>query len=152
MHMPKVLYIIADGGRVRFVKRLDAAHFTTFRKFVSAHMHEKAGELTRDRPGRVRESATTSRHAIEPKCNPRDKVEEKFIEEVAHDLCADRTINDFDHLVLVAPARLLKVLRASLSADPLSKLIECIDKDLTKIPDIDLADHLPLHVIPQTVS
>jgi protein required for attachment to host cells len=152
MRMPKVLYIVADGGRVRYVERLAAAHFKTLHKAISAQIHEKAAKITRDRPSRIRESATTARHAKEPRMNPRDKVEKNFIQDVARDLQEGPIVKDFDLLVLIAPGKLLNVFRAALSPDLLSKVIECIDKDLTKVPDADLARHLPFHVIPQTVS
>lgn len=144
MRMPRTLYLIADGGRVRYVERTGPARFNTFRKFVSAHMHEKSSELSRDRPSRVRESATNARHAIEPRLKPRDKVEIDFIRTIAADLTTDGTLAGFDMFVFVAPARLQKVLREALPEALTVKLAECIDKDLTKIPDGDLYRHLPV--------
>ena len=146
MRMPKTLYLIADGGRVRYVERTGPGHFNTFRKFVSAHIHEKASELLRDRPARVQESATTTRHGIERKINPRDKIEQKFIQEVAADLRDDKTIGGFDNVVIVAPPKLLSVLRESLPQAFVSKLVDSIDKDLTKIPDSELYRHLPVFI------
>jgi protein required for attachment to host cells len=146
MRMPKTLYLIADGGRVRYVERTGPGHFNTFRKFVSAHIHEKGWELLRDRPARVQESATTARHGIERKVNPRDKIEHKFIKEIAADLRDDKTMDGFDNLVIVAPAKLLNVLRESLPQALASQLVDAIDKDLTKIPDGDLYRHLPVFI------
>jgi protein required for attachment to host cells len=144
MRMPKTLYLIADGGRVRYVERIGPGHFNTFRKFVSAHIHDKASELVRDRQARVQESATGSRHGVEPRIKPRDKIELKFIQTITADLGKDDTIGDFDNLVIVAPGRLLNALRKSLPARLASKLVESIDKDLTKIPDGELYRHLPV--------
>jgi hypothetical protein len=110
MRVPKTLYLIADGGRVRYVERTGPGHFNTFRKFVSAHIHEKASEFLRDRPARVQESATTARHGIERNVKPRDKIEQKFIQEIAQELRDDKTIGGFDNVVIVAPAKLLNVL------------------------------------------
>lgn len=152
MRMPKTLYLIADGGRVRYVERTGPGHFNTFRKFVSAHIHEKASELLRDRPARVQESATTTRHGIERKINPRDKIEQKFIQEVAADLRDDKTIGGFDNVVIVAPPKLLSVLRESLPQAFVSKLVDSIDKDLTKIPDGDLYRHLPVFLNSKAAS
>ena len=152
MRMPKTLYLIADGGRVRYVERTGPGHFNTFRKFVSAHIHEKASELLRDHPARVQESATTTRHGIERKINPRDKIEQKFIQEVAADLRDDKTIGGFDNVVIVAPPKLLSVLRESLPQAFVSKLVDSIDKDLTKIPDGDLYRHLPVFLNSKAAS
>jgi protein required for attachment to host cells len=152
MHMPKTLYLIADGGRVRYVERTGPAHFNTFCKFISAHIHEKACELARDRPARVHESATTARHGIERRIDPRDKIEHNFIHEVAADLRDDKTIGGFDNVVIVAPAKLLGVLRESLPQALAAKLVDSIDKDLTKIPDSDLYRHLPVFLNTKAAS
>ncbi|WP_162918343.1 host attachment protein [Taklimakanibacter deserti] len=150
--MPRTLYLIADGGRVRYVERTGPGHFTTFRKFVSAHMHEKASALGRDRPARVQESMTATRHGIEPRIKPRDKIELEFIEAIAADLREDETVGDFDNLVIAAPAKLLKALRKSLPAAFTAKLVDSIDKDLTKIPDSDLYRHLPVFLASKAAS
>ncbi|WP_162914220.1 host attachment protein [Taklimakanibacter lacteus] len=152
MRMPKTLYLIADGGRARYIERTGPGRFNTFRKFVSAHMHEKSSALSRDRPGRVRESATTARHAIEARGNPRDKVETGFIRAIAADISADASLADFDMLVFIAPAKLQKVLRDALPPALAGKLAKCIDKDLTKVPDDDLYRHLPVFLAGQATS
>src|SRR5262249_17953333 len=126
MHMPKTLYLIADGGRVRYVERTGPGHFNTFRKFVSAHIHEKTSELLRDRAPRVQESATTARHGIERRIDPRDKIEQSFIKEVARDLQDDKTLGGFDNVVIVAPPKLLSLLRESLPHALAAKLVDSI--------------------------
>lgn len=140
MRAPKTLYIVADGGRVRYIERTGLGHFSTFRKFASAQMHDKACELSHDRPGRVRESVGAARHALAAKVDPRDKVEVAFIRSVAEDLREDRTLDRFDSLVLIAPSKLQKVFRDSFAGKP----VRCIAKDLTKVPDGDLHRHLPV--------
>lgn len=152
MRVPKTLYIIADGGRVRYVERTGAGQFSTFRKFASAHIHQKASELSHDRPGRVRESVGTARHAIAAKIDPRDKVEAAFIRAIAEDLREDSTIDGFDNLILIVPGRLQKVFQDSLPAALAGKLVKCIDKDLTKAPDGDLYRHLPVLLTSQAAS
>lgn len=144
MRVPKTLYIIADGGRVRYVERTGPGQFNTFRKFISPHMHEKSSALSQDRPGRVHESLGTTRHAIAPKAEPRDKAESAFIRAIAEDLRQDGTLGGFDNLILVAPARLQEVFRDNLPTAIGPKLVECIDKDVTKVPDRDLYRHLPV--------
>lgn len=152
MRMPKTLYLIVDGGRVRYVECTGPGHFNTFRKFVSAHMHEKASTLGRDKPARVQESATNARHGIEQRSNPRDKIEQKFIRTTAADLRESKTIRSFDKLVIVAPPKLLKLLQDSLPSELIPKLVESIDKDLTKVPDSDLHRHLPIFPSPKAAS
>jgi len=138
--MPRTLNLIADGGRVRYVERTGPGHFTTFRKFVSAHMREKASGLGRDRPARIQESTTATRHGVEPRIKPWDKIEMEFIQTIAADLREDETVGGFDNLAIVAPAKLLKTLHKSLPAALTAKLVESIDKDLTKIPTVTCID------------
>jgi protein required for attachment to host cells len=147
MRVPKTLYIIADGGRARYVERTGPSHFRTFRKFVSANIHDKSSALGRDRPGRVDESATTARHAVGKTIDLRDKVEAGFVRSIAADLNEDPSIGDFDHLVFVAPAKLEKQLRGALSVPLAAKLVKCISKDLTKVPDSCLYLHLPVFLV-----
>jgi len=152
MRVPKTLYIVADGGRVRYVERTGPGHFMTIRKFVSAHIHEKSSALTRDKPARVHESAAAARHAIAARLDPRDKVECAFIQSIADDLREDNTLGDYDSLVIVAPARLQKVFRSSLPSALAAKLVKSIDKDLTRVSDGDLFRHLPELLVSRTTT
>jgi len=152
MRIPKTLYVIADGGRVRYIERVGPGRFNTFRKFVSVHMHEKAAELSPGKPGRVHESMGAARHAIAQKINPRDKVEAEFIRVIAEDLRNDGTMASFDNLVFIAPAKLQQPFQDALPETITGKLAKCIDKDLTKIPDEDLYKHLPVMLVSEPAS
>jgi len=66
MKQAKLWYVIADGGRARFVERDEEGAFRTLSSFVSTELHQSAHELGRDRPARVKESASPSRHASSP--------------------------------------------------------------------------------------
>ena len=60
MKKPRLWYVIADGGRARFVERDEDGAFRTLSSFVSTELHTSAHELGRDRPGRVKESASSA--------------------------------------------------------------------------------------------
>ncbi len=152
MRMPRTLYIVADGGRVRYVERVSHEYFKTFRKFISAHLHDKSSALGRDKPARVQESAAPARHSIAARVDLRDKIEREFIQSIAADLRDDRTVNSFDNLVLVAPGKLLTLLRDSLPSGIAAKVIRCIDHDLTKVPDAELGRHLPVFLVSQPTT
>jgi protein required for attachment to host cells len=143
MRMPKTLYVVADGGRARYIERAGPGHFRTVRNIESAQLHTKSIDMSRDRPPRVQESANPTRHAVEQKLTPRDKVEMNFIKALAKNLDEDEALGSYDNLVLVAPARLERVLRQSLAPSLSAKLVKYIHKDLTKVPDSDLSEHLP---------
>ena len=86
MKKAKLWYVIADGGRARFVERDEEGAFRTLSSFVSTELHKSAHELGRDRPARVKESATPARHAVEPRRDLHEAAKEDFIRTVATSL------------------------------------------------------------------
>lgn len=142
MKKAKIWYVIADGGRARFVERDDNGAFRTISSFVSTDLHKRASDLGRDRPARVMESATPGRSAIEPRRDLHTAAKEDFVKLVAEQLDAEHGRGQFDKLVLVAPPRVLTELKEKLSK-PIAKLVvDGLQKDLTKVPDHDLTEHL----------
>lgn len=143
MNAPKVLYVVADGGRARFIERNEAGDFRTFRDLESENIHDPSRTLGRSRPARVQESATATRHAIEPRQDRRAKAERAFIAIVAEQVNIAHG-GHYDLLVVAAPPRLVAHFRKSLSGAMLEKLEPSINKDLTKTPDKELSPHLPI--------
>ncbi len=138
----KTLYVIADGGRARFVERDGNGEFRTLASFVSSELHDRSHDLGLDRPARVKESANTARHAVEPRRDLHVAAKEDFVKTVAQEIDTAHGRKRFDKLVLVAPPRVLTELREKLS-DAMAKLAaDSVQKDLTKVPDHDLAEHL----------
>ena len=141
---PKITWIlIADGARARIVandgpnkgvRQVEGADFRTD--------HSASGELTSDRPGRTFDSAGSARHAMEPGSDPHRQAKRAFADTVAsflHDQAMDKS---FDRLIVVAPAKSLGDLRAAMT-DPVRALIYAEKtKDLTQIPNDELAKHL----------
>jgi len=142
MKKTKLWYVIADGGRARFVARDDRGAFRTVASFVSTELHARASDLGRDRPGRVMESAAPGRSAVEPRRDLKEAAKEDFVRLVAEQLDGEHGRGQFDELVLVAPPGVLTELKNALSK-PIAKLVASdLQKDLTKVPDHDLAGHL----------
>ena len=142
MKRAKLWYVIADGGGARFVARDEQGAFRTLSSFVSTELHKSTHELGRDRPARVKESATPARHAIEPRRDLHEAAKDAFIRTVATELAAQLKDGKFDELVLVAPPGVIAELKDALSK-PIAKLVvEELQKDLTKVPDHELTGHL----------
>ena len=142
MKRAKLWYVIADGGRARFVEHDDQGVFRTLSSFVSTELHKSTHELGRDRPARVKESATPARHAVEPRRDLHEAAKGAFIRTVATELAAQLKDGKFDELVLVAPPGVIAELKDALSK-PIAKLVvEELQKDLTKVPDHELTGHL----------
>jgi protein required for attachment to host cells len=144
MKRKKIWYVIADGGRARFVMRDEKGAYRTVLSFVASELHERSRDLGLDRPARVKESATPERHAIEPRRDLKEAAKEEFVKLVAGQLDAEHERGQFDQLVLVAPPGVLTELKNNLSK-PIARLVaDNLQKDLTKVPDHDLTDHLAL--------
>ena len=142
MKKPKLWYVIAEGGRARFVERDEEGAFRTLSGFVSTELHKSTHELGRDRPARVKESASPTRSAIEPRRDLHEAAKEDFIRTVADTLAGDLKDGKFDELVLVAPPGVIAELKGSLSKPTAKIVVGVLLKDLTKVPDHDLAGHL----------
>ncbi len=142
MKKAKVWYAIADGGRARFVERDERGAYRTVVSFDSADLHHKASDLASDGPGRVMESATPARSAVEPRQDPKRAAKEDFVKLVADELAAEHERGAFDQLMLVAPARVLTELKQKLAKPIADLVVKDLQKDLTKVPDHDLTEHL----------
>jgi protein required for attachment to host cells len=143
MKHPKLCYVIADGGRARFVLRDKDGAYRTVESFVSTDLHKRAHELGSDRPGRVQESANAARHAAAPRSDPHEAAKEDFIRTVGTELAHLHGQEHYDQVMLVAPPGVIGELRASLSAALAKLVVKELHKDLTKVPDHELTSHLP---------
>lgn len=138
----KLCYVIADGGRARLVERDKEGAFRTVSSFVATELHKSAHELGRDSPARVKDSVGPGRHAVEPRRDLHEAAKEDFIRAVAEDLHNLQGKGEFDQLVLVAPPGVLTELKDALSKSVSQLVVDQLQKDLTKVPDHDLAAHL----------
>jgi protein required for attachment to host cells len=142
MKKAKVWYVIADGGRARFVERDERGAFRTVSSFVSTELHAKSSDLGRDRPARVMESATPGRSAVEPRRDLKEAAKQDFVKLVADEIDAEHGRGQFDNLVLVAPPGVLTELKSNLSKPMTELVVGDLQKDLTNVPDHDLTGHL----------
>jgi protein required for attachment to host cells len=143
MEHQKTWYVIADGGRARFVLKREAQEaYDTRRELVSPDIHSLTHDLGAERPGRVHESATVARHAAEPRVDLHRTAKLRFVDEVAAALNEASALHAFDQLILIAPARALVELKHALDAETKGKVAGQLQKDLTHVPDADLAGHL----------
>jgi protein required for attachment to host cells len=139
---PKVWYVIADGGKARFVERDKKGVFRTVASFVSTELHDRTSDLGRDKPARAHESASATRHAIEPRRDLKEAAKADFVKLVAEQIDAEHERGQFDKIMLVAPPGVLTELKENLSRPIAGIVVDDLQKDLTNIPDHQLADHL----------
>lgn len=143
MKQQKAWYVIADGGRAKFVERREeSTTFVTVREFVSPDLHRPSHELGAERPGRTHESASATRHAIQPKADPHVTGKRVFAAQIGDELNQANVRGEFERLVLIAPARVLHDLKTALDGAARQKVVGELQKDLTGIPNADLPEHL----------
>ena len=143
MKHARTWYVIADGGRARILCKRDAQDaFDTQREFVSANVHRHTHEMGTDRLGRTHESATSARHAVEPRNDLHRADKKDFVDEVAKALNEANAQDAFDRLILVAPAHALAQLNHALDDATKRKVATWLQKDLTNVPNDGLAAHL----------
>lgn len=98
-------------------------------------------ELSADKPGRVHESATVTRHAIErDDLHVREK--ENFAKLLAQKVEERFSAGEFERLIIVAPPETMGFLRANLSEKVKGVVMGEIMKDLTKVPNPEVRKHL----------
>lgn len=144
----KQCFVIADGGHARFVTPASDNALHTREAIESATLHKQSHDLGSDQPGRSFESASATRHAIEPRNDPHEMEKKKFARLVADKLCADSAADEFNELVLVAPPHVLSDIKAGLDGTAQAKLIGTLAKDLVHVPDHELWPHLKQWVRP----
>lgn len=135
--------LIADGGRARILSREGSEHeLSPVEGMTFHHDLPKTSDLARDRQPRSFESVGHGRHPVDSGPDLHRQEKEKFALELAKLLDAKAAEKAYDSLVIVAPAKALGELRASISAAVRAKVAGELDKDLTKTPNHEVMTHL----------
>jgi protein required for attachment to host cells len=101
------------------------------------HLNEPTRNLVSSRPGRAHGSGASSpRSALEPSSDAHRREKEIFARELGNFL--ERRIDEFDDLIIAAPAKMLGDFHQSTSHRVLQKVRHQVGKELTKVPPQDL--------------
>ena len=134
MKKKRTWILVADGARARILLSEGWGSGLTP---VPGHERQIENPPTReqgtDRPGRTHESATTMRHALEPRVDWHRYEKHLFATELAGILNRAHQENAFDRLVIVAPPSTLGDLRAKLDKNARRVVAAELDKDLTNL-------------------
>jgi protein required for attachment to host cells len=134
----KLCFVIADGGHARFVRPAADNALHTFEAVDSTDVHKRDQDLVSDREG----PGYTPRH------DPHDMAKDRFSHLVAQRINEDSAADVFNEIVVVAPSHVLSELTCALNAVTRAKLIGTLAKDLAKVPDDELWQHLKEWVRP----
>jgi protein required for attachment to host cells len=139
----KLWILIADGGRARVLLRdglghgLSAVPGLTFEADLPM-----SHDIGNDRPGRSHESHGQTRHAIEPHSDPHQQLKSTFLASLVSMLETHMKEKAFDQLAIIAPPAALGIMRPLLSGPLRAVVVAEIHKDLTKIPNSEVAAHI----------
>lgn len=140
---PKLWALVVDGEHARVVgPTVSRGQFATLFELDSTAAHLRSSDMGSERLGRVRESVGAAHHAVEPRHDPHRQAKHDFVTDVARQVAAHAAEGAFERLVLVAPAHALHDLRAALPEAVREKVVAELEKDLVKVPDGDLGEHL----------
>lgn len=135
--------LIADGARARILESTGKGKGV--QPVAGSDLnadHRPSRELLADRPGHVYESVGSARHAVEPRTDPHRALERLFAYQLADILAGRLAAGEFDRLIVVAPPGMLGDLRKALSAPVRETVAAEVGKDLTKVPNHEILQHL----------
>jgi len=137
--------LIADAGRARVYETLGLGKgLKAVEGLALANDLPRSHEVETgtSKPGRGQAAGGVGRHALEPTSDPHRQFKRQFAEQIAALLEGKLKAGAFQKLVVVAPPVMLGDLRDALSPHVKQAIKAEIDKDLTKIPESELAAHL----------
>lgn len=141
----KTWILVADGAKARILERLGPSGAllpASDKCFSESEAREPTRDIGTERPGRVHESADVSRHAMAPRVDWHRFAKERFANTVAAALEDAAKQKKYEALVLVAPPQALGDLRRALGQHAKALVEGEVGKDLTNIPDHEIAAHL----------
>ena len=134
MRSRRILFLLTDGARARFVERsAQTGDFATLSEVDRRDQLEVLRkELRASASGRSLQSGTPERHTV-----GRDgafrQAKQAFVEEMADRAAEVLRRRDFQAVFIAAPARLVGPLRRRLASK--ATVAGAVQKDLTKTPD-----------------
>lgn len=149
----RLMFVIADAEHARFVSPAADNALHTVGAIDSLEAHKQSADIGSDRPGAAMHTGASARHSFTPRHDPHDLEKRNFARFIAGEICARAGRDEFDSLVIVAPAHSLGEIREHLDGDTASRIIGTAHKDLVKTPDSELWPHLrewvpPVHRVP----
>lgn len=128
--IPRIWLLIADRDQAFFFRKTPAGleRIGEAKKGHSKGTHEK--------------SKGTGFHGYDAKSAHHHHADVCFIQKLAAWLDTAEREQVFDRLVLVAAPRALGDLREALSKNVFSRVAAEVDKDLTKLPEAEIKEHL----------
>jgi protein required for attachment to host cells len=143
MKSTKTWILIADGARARVLENDGPGKgLIAIDRLVLHGDHAATHDIVDDREGRTHSSHGPRRSAIDANTNPHRELKRTFAHQLADVLADELDASSYEHLVIVAAPVTLGDLRKVLAPKVAAKITGEVSKDLTKIPNSDVAHHL----------
>ena len=142
--MGRTWVVVGDGSRARLFRVGPRRDWELIRELEHPQTRAKARDIVTDRQGRVKQSTSPMRSAMQL-TRPLHAIEaEHFAHSVAKVLESGLADNSYDHLVLIAPPHFLGLLRATISPNAAKRIELTLDKDYTALKPDELAERIRL--------
>jgi protein required for attachment to host cells len=140
--------VAADGKRALFFRNDGADRsLQPIPELIERHDVPDTHEMVSDRAGqRSGGPGSAGSGATIPRNDPHEFEEKRFVEHLAKELDEAALAKRFDRLIIAAPPRALGNLRRALSKQTAELIAAEYDKDFTKSPAPDLAEHVKEHL------
>lgn len=126
--------VVCDGGKALILENQGDEKFPNLRTHMTyEHDAPKTNEAGTDRPGRVQESATTSRSAVE-QTDWHDQAEQDFLKTLAGHLDKALERGDVKSMIIVAAPRALGMIRPHYSHALKDAVSAEVSKDMVNMP------------------
>ena len=146
--LKRLLIVLADGEHARFVRAAKDHALHSIRTLDSDAAHLRSSDLRSDHPGASMHTGSTAHHAIAPRHDPHEQEKTLFGHVVGRELNELAQGDEFDSLLIVAPAHALEAISNALDTTAQGKVVGALAKDLVKVPDDELWPHLKEWVPP----
>jgi protein required for attachment to host cells len=134
--------VVCDGRKALILENQGDEKFPNLRmRETYEHEDAKTSEQGTDRPGRVHESAGTSRSAVE-QTDWHKQAEDEFLKEIGKHLDEAVRGGKTDALIIVAAPRALGVLRPTYTHGVKEALVAEVDKDMVNMPVYEIEKQL----------
>lgn len=138
-----IWFLVADAARARIFETTgkDVA-LTEVMDFMEPNARISETELASDEPGRHATPGAPGTHGMQEKITPREQEDIRFAAELADQLQESLNKGSYDALYIAAAPHFLGLLRKSMPDGVAEKLKGDLDKDLTRLGEAEIREHL----------
>jgi protein required for attachment to host cells len=138
-----IWFLVADAARARLFETSGKnVALTEVMDLMEPNARIRETELASDEPGRHATPGAPGTHGMQEKITPREQEDIRFAAELADHLQEGLNKGSYDVLYMAAAPHFLGLLRDALPAGVAGKLQGDLNKDLTRLGEAEIREHL----------